>query len=134
MTPAFTFLKREKSMPRSLTVAVLITLYGGLLTIAQTDVSGTWTLTIDAGQGANDTPLVLEQDGDMLKGTAGAADTEAPVEGTITGNDITMTHEIDAPQVGPMTLSFTGMVDGSNMKGTVDFGGFASGSWTAVKN
>ena len=121
-------------MLRSLTVAVVITLCGGLLAIAQTDVSGSWTLTIDSGQGVNDSPMVLEQEGDILKGTVGAADAEAPVEGTITGNDITMMYEIDAPQVRPMTLIFTGMVDGSNMKGSVDFGGFISGSWTAVKN
>ena len=121
-------------MLRALVVAVLITLSGGLLAIAQTDVSGAWTLTIDAGQGANDAPMVLEQDGDMLKGTFGTAETETPVEGTITANDITLTVDIDAPQVGPMTLSFSGMVDGSNMKGTVDFGGFAIGNWTAVKD
>ncbi len=36
-------------MLRTLTVAFLITLCGGLLVIAQTDVSGRWTLTIDAG-------------------------------------------------------------------------------------
>ena len=120
-------------MLRSLTVAVLITLCGGLA-IAQTDVSGSWTLTITSDQGPNDSPLVLEPEEEVLTGTAGAADAETPVEGTITDNDITMTYEIDAPQVGPMTLSFTGTVDGSNMKGSVDFGGFASGSWTAVKN
>ena len=121
-------------MLRALVVSVLITLSGGLLAIAQTDVSGAWTLTIDAGQGANDAPMVLEQDGDMLKGTFGTAETETPVEGTITANDITLTVDIDAPQVGPMTLSFSGMVDGSNMKGTVDFGAFATGNWTAVKD
>ena len=121
-------------MLRSLTVAVLITVCGGLA-IAQTDVSGSWTLTIDAGQGgANDTPMMLEQDGDMLTGTYGAADAESPIEGTITDSDITLTSEIDAPQVGPMTLTFTGMVDGSSMKGSVDFGGFIQDSWTAVKN
>ncbi len=122
-------------MLRSLTVAVFITLCGGLLAVAQTDVAGSWTLTIDAGQGgANDTPMMIEQDGDMLKGTYGAADAASPIEGTITGSDITFTSEIEAPQVGPMTLTFTGMVDGADMKGTVDFGGFASGTWTAAKN
>ena len=117
-------------MLRTFTVAVLITLGGGLVAIAQTDVSGSWTLTITSDQGSNPSPLMLEQEGEMLMGTAG----EAPVKGTITGNEITMTYEIDAPQIGALTLTFTGMVDGSDMKGTVDFGGFASGSWTAVKN
>ena len=118
-------------MLRSLTVAVLITVAGGLFAIAhvQTDVSGNWTLTIISDQGSNPAPMMLEQEGDMLTGTFG----EAPLEGTITGNEITMTFEIESP-VGPMTLSFTGMVDGSDMKGTVDFGGLASGTWTAVKD
>ncbi len=117
-------------MLRSFTVAVLITLGGGLLAIAQTDVSGSWTLTITSDQGANPSPMMIEQEGDMLKGTIG----EAPLEGSITGSDIKLSYEIDAPQIGPLTLSLTGMVDGSDMKGTVDFGGFASGSWTAVKD
>ena len=122
-------------MLRSLTVAVFITLCGGLVAMAQTDVAGSWTLTIDAGQGgANDTPMMIEQDGDMLKGTYGAADAASPIEGTITGNEITFTSEIEAPQVGPMKLTFTGMVDGANMKGAVDFGGFLSGTWAAAKN
>ncbi len=118
-------------MLRSLTVAVVITVCGGLLVVAhaQTDVSGSWTLTIVSDQGSNPAPVMLEQDGDMLKGTFGESD----LEGTIDGSDITMTSEIESP-VGPMTLTFTGMVDGSDMKGTVDFGGLASGSWTAVKN
>ncbi len=116
-------------MLRSFTVAVLITLGGGLLAMAQTDVSGSWTLTITSDQGSNPAPMMLEQDGDMLEGTFG----ESALEGTITGSEITMTSEIDSP-VGPMTLTFTGMVDGSDMKGTVDFGGLASGTWTAVKN
>ena len=71
-------------MLRSLTVAVLITLGCGLLAIAQTDVSGSWTLTITSDQGSNDAPMTLEQDGDMLKGTFG----EQPIEGTVTGSDI----------------------------------------------
>ena len=45
-----------------------------------------------------------------------------------------MTWEFNDPQVGPMVLTFTGIVDGANMEGTVDFGGFASGRWAAVKN
>jgi hypothetical protein len=124
-------LKGEKSMLRSFAIAALITLGGGLFATvqAQSDVSGTWTLTIVSAQGSNPAPIMFEQDGDMLKGTFG----EAPIEGTVTDSEIKWTTQIDAPQIGPMTLTFTGMVDGSDMKGNVDFGGFMSGTWTAVK-
>ena len=119
-------------MLRSLTVAVLITVGGGLLAIAhaQTDVSGSWTITMVTDQGNNDVPMTIEQDGDMLKGTWGTE----PLEGTISGNEITIASEVPDSPVGPLPLTFTGMVDGSDMKGSVDFGGLASGTWTAVKN
>ena len=118
-------------MLRSFAIAALITLGGGLFATvqAQSDISGTWTLTIVSAQGSNPAPIMFEQDGDMLKGTFG----EAPIEGTVTDSEIKWTTQIDAPQIGPMTLTFTGMVDGSDMKGNVDFGGFMSGTWTAVK-
>ena len=120
-------------MYRTLIVAALVAL-ASALAVAQTDVSGTWTITMDAGQGANDAPLVLEQDGDTLTGMFGDADAGAPVEGTVSGSEISMTTEIDAPQVGAMTLTFTGTIEGDGMKGSVDFGGFMQGTWSAAKN
>ena len=69
-------------MLRTMTVAFLITLCGGLLVIAQTDVSGSWTLTIDAGQGANETPMMIEQDGDMIKGTESSLFLVEPLYGS----------------------------------------------------
>ena len=77
-------------MLRTFTVAVLITLGGGLVAIAQTDVSGSWTLTITSDQGSNPSPLMLVQEGEMLMGTAG----EAPVKGR--DHAITLAATIEA--------------------------------------
>ena len=36
-------------------------------------------------------------------------------------------------EVGPITLTFTGTVEGDRMSGAPDFGGYADGSWEAER-
>ncbi len=120
-------------MLRSLTVALIFALCAGSLATAQTNVAGTWTLMVVTEQGNNDATMTLEQEGDKLKGTLGSPQGESPIEGTITGDDIKLTGEIDA-EGQLILLSFTGKVDGSTMKGVLDLGGFGFGDWSAVKN
>ncbi len=120
-------------MLRSLTVALIFALCAGSLATAQTNIAGNWTFTIVSDQGTNDATVMLEQEGDKVKGTLGSPLGELPLEGTITGDDINMTGEFDA-QGQMILLSFIGKVDGSTMKGTIDFGGFGGANWSAVKN
>ena len=118
-------------MLRSLTIAVLALLCGSLLARAQADVAGSWTLTIMDPLAINDeVPLTLEQDGEKLTGKA----RDSHVEGAVDGDAITMFYEVDSGQVGVITLTFNGTVDGATMEGTVAFGGYASGTWTAVRD
>ena len=118
-------------MLRSPMIAVFAVLSASLLALAQADVGGSWTLTISDPLGMNnEVPLTLEQDGETLTGHAG----ESSLEGTVDGDRITMSYEVDSVQVGMLTLAFSGRIDGSSMRGSVAFGRYASGSWTAVKN
>ena len=117
-------------MLRSSMIAVVAVGLVGALALAQADVGGSWTLTISDPLGMNnEVPLTLEQDGATLTGQAG----ESPLEGTVDGDRITMSYEVDSAQVGLLRLAFSGRIDGSNMSGSVAFGRYASGSWTAVK-
>ena len=121
-------------MQRSLTVVLTLALvFGGSLALAQTDVAGDWTFTISSDQGTNDAEVSIMPDGETLKGTLASPQGELPFEGTVSSSDITLTAEIDA-QGQLLVIDFNGTVDGSNMEGTVNFGDFASGDWTAVKN
>jgi hypothetical protein len=36
-------------------------------------------------------------------------------------------------QGSPMTITYTGLVDGKKMAGDADFGGLAQGTWSAVR-
>ena len=117
-------------MKRALTLALLLAVCGVLGGSAQADVTGSWVLEItDPFGSASDIPLTLEQDGGTLAGMAG----DRPLEGTVEGSGITMSYEVPDTQVGPMTLEFEGKIDGAGMEGTVLFGQFASGTWTAAR-
>ena len=118
-------------MFRSLMIAVAAVLSAGLLALAQADVGGSWTLTISDPLGMdNEVPLTLEQDGETLTGRAG----ESLLEGSVDGDRITMSYEVDSVQVGMLRLAFSGRIDDAGMRGSVAFGRYASGSWTAVRD
>ena len=74
-------------------------------------------------------PLTLEQDGARLTGRAGPD----RVSGTVDGDRITMSYERNTAEVGPITLTFTGTIEGDRMSGAADFGGYADGSWEAER-
>jgi hypothetical protein len=95
------------------------------------DVTGTWNATVDLGGGQGGTPtFVLKQDGDKLTGTYSGALGDAPVHGTIKGSDVTFDFEVQGAAV-----HYAGKLDadGKTMKGTCDYGGQASGTFTATK-
>ena len=48
------------------------------------------------------------------------------------GSDVTIVLTIDY-QGSPMTITYTGAVDGKKMGGDADFGGLATGTWSAVR-
>ena len=117
-------------MRHAVAVAVFVAVCGVLGGSAQEDVTGSWAMEITNPLGfTNDVPLTLEQDGETITGTAG----DTPLKGVIEGGDITMSYDVPETQVGPMTLTFEGTVDGASMEGTVTFGHFASGTWTAAR-
>ena len=95
-------------------------------------IGGTWDLTLNSPQGTFNLQAILKQDGEKLSGVVKSQRGERPVEGTIKGKDITLkwTTKFEDNDL-PITL--TGTVDGSAMKGTADYGGFAQGDFSAKR-
>lgn len=94
------------------------------------NVSGTWNAQVDVG-GQHGTPtFVLTQKGQKLTGTYNGVLGEAPVTGTLQADKIVLEFQ---GSVGKVV--YTGKVAAGNtkMEGTVDYGGQASGTFTAVK-
>jgi len=101
---------------------------------AKVDLTGKWLFDVQTDAG-NGTPTVtLKQDGETLTGHYSSATLgEADLKGTVKGDDVKFSFNADA-QGTTIVVTYTGKLDGkTSMKGTVDLGGFAQGTFTAKK-
>jgi len=95
-------------------------------------VAGSWDLTIESPQGARTVLLVVKKDGDKLSATMKSPRGERPLDSVaVKGDDITfiITQQVQGQD---MVMTYKGKVAKDSMKGDVDFGGLATGSWSAV--
>jgi len=86
---------------------------------------GTWNLTMQTPMGERRSTLTLSTAGGTLTGTQQAeGDTTEIAEGTVNGNDVSWKVAITNPM--PLTLTFSGTVDGNSLNGNADTGMFGS--------
>jgi hypothetical protein len=111
------------------TLAVVIGLLLCGLTLLAADLSGTWSadVALDAGNGT--AKFVFTQKGDALSGTYTGALGEAKVSGTVKGNQVEWTFAND--EAGKVV--YKGTLDGDKIKGTVEYGSYGKGTFTAEK-
>ena len=108
---------------------LLIVLALSALALCAADISGTWAaaVTLDAGGGT--ATFVFKQAGEALTGTYSGALGSANVKGTVKGNQVEWSFEnSDAGKI-----SYKGTVDGTTMKGAVEYGQLGAGTFTAEK-
>jgi hypothetical protein len=95
-------------------------------------VVGTWDVTIESPQGTRNGLLVIKQDGDKLTGTMKSPRGERPLDSVVVkGGDVTLTMTVNA-QGQDLLVVYKGKVEKDKMSGEADFGGFATGTWSAV--
>ncbi len=96
-------------------------------------VDGTWKLIVNTPMGAQESTLVLSSSGNTLTGNQMAPNGgSAPIEeGSVNGNDVSWQASIQRPM--PMTLKFSGTVDGDTISGTVKLGMFGSAGFTGTR-
>jgi len=98
----------------------------------QAGVVGAWDITIESPQGQNKAVLALKKDGDKLTGMLKSPRGERPLESVaLAGSDITFVMKASV-QGQDMIFTYKGKVEKDSMKGDVDFGGLATGTWAAV--
>jgi hypothetical protein len=96
-------------------------------------VDGSWKITVQTPMGPQDSTLNLTSEGSALKGSqvapnGGSADIE---DGSITGDEVSWNARITKPI--PMTISFSGTIDGDTISGKVKFGMLGSGTFAGAK-
>lgn len=96
-------------------------------------VDGNWKITVQTPMGPQDSTLTLKSDGNRLSGTqvapnGGSAEIE---NGEVNGNQVSWNAKITKPM--PLTLEFSGAVDGDTMSGNVKFGMMGSGAFSGAR-
>jgi len=96
--------------------------------MAQANVAGNWTLTLEGPEGPVDAAIVLTQDGASVMGTIDMADVDSAElsDGMIEGNSLSFMLVISV-QGQEIALEATSEVDGNSIEGELyvpDLGGF----------
>ena len=95
-------------------------------------VAGSWDVTLNSPQGTFNLQFNLKQDGEKLSGVIKSQRGELPLEGTVKGKDVTLKWTTKY-QDADLPITLTGAVDGTTMKGSADYGGFAQGDFSAKR-
>jgi hypothetical protein len=92
------------------------------------DVSGTWVFQVETSAGSGSPTITFKQQGETLTGKYSGQLGDAELKGTVKGNQIQFTFD---PGVG--VVIYTGTIENGTMKGKVELGDQASGTWTAKR-
>jgi hypothetical protein len=95
-------------------------------------VVGSWDVTIDSPQGQRTVLMVIKKDGEKFTGAMKSPQGERPLDSVaVKGDEITfvMTRQVQGQD---MVITYKGKIAKDSMKGDADFGGLATGTWSAV--
>jgi hypothetical protein len=96
------------------------------------DITGTWAFQVVTEAGTRTPTVIFKQDGEKLSGTYKSQLGEAPLTGQIKDKDfsfqVTLTLEGN-----PITIAYTGTVDGNAVSGRVSVADLGSGTFTGKK-
>ena len=96
-------------------------------------VDGNWEITINSPMGAQKAKLELVAKDGTLTGTQHAQGSSQPLaNGKADGNNVSWSANITSPM--PLTLEFTGAVDGDAIKGSVKAGAFGSFPFSGARS
>jgi len=95
---------------------------------------GSWDFTTISPEGENKSTLVIREVEGQLKAFGKSPQGERPYDSiAVDGNKITLVITISY-NGSPMVITYNGKVDAEKMEGEADFGGLATGSWSANRN
>ena len=93
---------------------------------------GNWNIVVSTPMGDRPATLSVKTDGNALTGSQATGGNSADIfDGTVNGNDLSWKVSITDPM--PMTLEFTGTVNGDAISGSVKLGSVRSSSFSGTR-
>src|SRR5436305_12620139 len=100
---------------------------------AKANVTGKWAFNVETAAGSGTPTITFTQDGEKLTGKYNGQLGEADVAGTVKGQDIAFTFNVDA-QGTMLNFKYAGTVESKDaMKGKVEIVGLGEGTFTAKR-
>ncbi len=97
------------------------------------DLTGEWVFDVQTDQGGGSPTFVFKQTGDKLAGKYKGLFGEADLTGTVTGKTFKFSFGADA-QGTAVTITYDGEIESNSaVKGKLDIGGAAQGTFTGKK-
>ena len=121
-----------RTLTRALTVLTLVTAFAAVTAAQAVNVTGTWTFTVETGQGSGNPTLTFKQDGENITGTYEGRYGKSALEGTVKENHVEFIVTVVAEGT-TVSGAFVGDVEKDRMTGTVEYEGAGDGTWSAVR-
>ena len=96
------------------------------------DLTGEWDITIASPVGTNTVQATVQHNGEKLGGFFKSPRGQLPFEGSVQGKEVKLVYTIQY-EGNPMVITMTGTAEGNSIKGPADFGGLATGDWSAQR-
>jgi hypothetical protein len=113
-------------------VAAFVLIVFASSAFAQKAALGTWDLTTISPEGEFKSTLVVREEGGKLVAVGKSAQGERPYDKVaVEGENITLVVTISY-NGSPMVITYTGKVGKEKMEGEADYGGLATGTWSAT--
>jgi hypothetical protein len=113
-------------------LAAFVVLCSASTLTAQSPAIGSWDFLTISPEGEFKSTLVVREEAGALKAFGKSPQGERPYDSVaVEGNKITLVITISY-NGSPMTITYSGKIDKEKMEGDADFGGLATGTWSAV--
>lgn len=120
----------EKIVKLALSLVLLCVVLSAV-TLAQdkVDITGTWVFEVETSGGSGSPTFTFKQEAEKLTGKYSGQFGEADIKGTVKGNQIEFSFNAE----GLGVITYSGTFENGSMKGKVNLGDQASGTWTAKR-
>jgi hypothetical protein len=124
--------KRTMTRLRTSLLTLALVTSAPLAALAQVDVTGDWTITVESPQGAMSIDAAMKQAGEDLTGTITSPMGSVDFKGKMIKDALNVVYTFDM-QGNAIQITMTGTVAGDSIAGNLSLGGLGDVPWSAKR-